>query len=91
MRVANALTAAMSGHTQKAVAASTGIDQGRISRIMRHDRGESPTLDEIARIEAAIGVPPGYVLTLAGLVTVEGARLGARAAKAAGHTGNAPS
>lgn len=86
VRLANALAAAMEGDTQTRVAAVTGIDQGRLSRIMRFERNESPTLDELARIEDARGLPRGYILTLAGFVSVEGARAGERAAKAAART-----
>lgn len=80
MGVSEALRAAMVGHTQLAVSAATGIDQGRLSRIMRHDRGESPSLSELIRIERALGLPAGYILAAAGLVSVEGAQRGVEVA-----------
>lgn len=80
MLVSRALTAAMDGHTQMAVSDATGIDQGRLSRIMRNDRGESPSLQELMRIEEHLRLPHGYILALAGIVTVEGARRGVEAA-----------
>lgn len=86
VRLCQAVVAAMNGWTQKALEAATGIPQSRISSIRRNYRGERPTLDEIVKIERAVGLPIGFILAFAGLATVEGARRGtqasARAAKA---------
>lgn len=79
VRLAAALRSAKEGTTQIRLAELTGIDQGRLSRILNYSRNESPTLEEIVRIEAALGLPAGYVLTAAGYVTPAGVKAGARA------------
>jgi hypothetical protein len=60
--------------TQKRIEALTGIDQGRLSKIMNPIRPERPTLSEIARLEDAVGRRRGYILTLAGYVSNDGSR-----------------
>lgn len=69
--------------TQIAVATATGIDQGRISKMIRGADNRRPTLDELRKIEAACGHPFGYILGFAGLISPEGALRGAKAAAAA--------
>lgn len=66
--------------TQKRASELSGIPQGRISAIISNYRGERATIDEIVRLEDALDLPHGYVLALAGVVTVEGAKRGAAAA-----------
>lgn len=94
MDLGRAVVAAMDGWTQKALEAATGIPQSRISTIRRGYRGERPTLDEIIRIEDAVGLPRGYILGFAGAVTAAGAKRGAeaaaRAARSDGTTSLAP-
>lgn len=70
--------------TQKRAAELSGIPQGRISAIISNYRGERATIDEIVKLEEAVGLPRGYVLAFAGIVTPSGARRGAAAAAAAG-------
>lgn len=64
--------------TQKRIEALTGIDQGRLSKIMNPSRPERPTLSEIARLEDVIGKRRGYLLTLAGYVSSDGVRQAGR-------------
>jgi predicted XRE-type DNA-binding protein len=68
--------------TQKRAAELTGIPQGRISAIISNYRGERATIDEIVKLEEALGLPRGYVLAFAGIVTPMGAKRGAAAAEA---------
>lgn len=65
--------------SQEAVEALTGIDQARISRILKDGSKNRPTLHDVLKIEAACGVEPGYVLAAAGLISIEGVEAGARA------------
>lgn len=76
--VAAAIQAA--GMTQVAIEDATGIDQGRLSKIVRGVDNRKPTLEELRKIEAACGLPHGYILGFAGMVTVAGVRRGAEAA-----------
>lgn len=78
--------------TQDRLADATGLDQGRISRITNPSNAKNrPTLDELAKIEAACKVKPGYVLGAAGLTTVEGTRAGVRARAAGARRGTSRS
>lgn len=79
VRLAASLRSAKGETTQTKLAELTGIDQGRLSRILNYSRNETPTLDEIVRIEVALGLPLGYVLAAAGYVTPAGVKAGARA------------
>lgn len=82
--VAAAIEAA--GMTQTAIEDATGIDQGRLSKIIRGVDNRKPTLEELRKIEAACELPYGYILGFARLVTVEGVRRGAEAAAKYGRT-----
>lgn len=80
--LAAGVKAAMEGWTQVALSEATGIPQGRISAIVNNYRDEKPTLNEMTRIEDAVGLPRGYILGFAGVVTAEGAQRGVEAAAA---------
>jgi hypothetical protein len=94
MRLGAAVKLAMGDWTQVALRDATGIPQGRISNIINHSRGEKPTLEETVKIEDALGLPRGFILAVAGIVTVEGATRGAevaaRAARAARRKSGGP-
>lgn len=79
MLLAKAVVAAMNGWTQERLEEATGIPQSRISAIRRNYRNERVTLDEAHRIERAIGLPLGFILGFAGVITPEGAKRGAEA------------
>lgn len=83
VKLAAGVRAAMEGWTQKDLAEATGIPQGRISAILSNYRGEKVSLSEMGRIEDAVGLPRGYILGFAGLVTAEGAKRGEAAAAVA--------
>lgn len=80
VRLGLAVAAAMDGWTQKALAQATAIPQGRISAIIHNYRGERVTMEEAVRIETAVGLPRGFILGYAGIVSAAGAKRGAEAA-----------
>jgi transcriptional regulator with XRE-family HTH domain len=91
MALGRAVAAAMHGWTQKALAEASGIPQGRISAIVNNYRGERVSMDEAVRIEAAVGLPRGFILGYAGIVTAAGAKRGAEAAARAARAGGSRS
>lgn len=54
--------------TQMEVVAATGIPQGTLSR---WENGAQPTLDDLARLEAGLGLARGTILREAGYVAAE--------------------
>jgi transcriptional regulator with XRE-family HTH domain len=56
------------GITQEALGTAIGRAQNSISKLERGAEKEPPTVDEVAAIEVALGVPKGYILRKAGYV-----------------------
>ncbi len=75
MPLSHALRVITEGWTQLRLSAATDIPQERLSRILSGARGSRPTLPQIGAIERAVGRPRGFVLTLAGFASSEGAAL----------------
>lgn len=73
MSLSHALRTASEGWTQTRLALATGISQDRLSRLLTGSRNATPTLHQIAAIEDAVGKPRGFVLTLAGFASYDGA------------------
>lgn len=70
MRIGNAIRDARGARSQEQLAADLGHRQGTISR---WERGaETPDVESLTRIEAALGLRRGELLLAAGLVEPEG-------------------
>lgn len=76
MPLARAIAAVTDGWTQVRLAKAAEMSQERISRILSGARNARPTLEQLERIEDAVGRPRGFILTLAGYCTAEGATAG---------------
>lgn len=72
--------------TQTQLQEKTGINQGRLSKMLRGD-GAWPTIGNVMRLEEAFGLPKGFLLGAAGLATAAGVAEGESAARVAHRKG----